>query len=180
MGWRFFGALCALVGAWWAMGCATGRVRSVYVADFEAVCPQPEADVLARRVPDLIADRLRRKEIAIIISRKALENSDVVVTGSVEKFMPAMGAQFISNPYAILSINVKVTHMGAKGTSISYERLYLKQVWVPPLGFLTPIVLTPIELIRRSVMAPWGGFSAFDSVVADRAARDICRNIRKQ
>src|SRR3989337_2295425 len=85
-------------------GCSHPYVHSIYVTDFKPVSPQPEVDILAVEMPDILARKLQDKKIAEIVSREKIEEPDLVISGSILHYWPAKGLQNFQSPHALLNV----------------------------------------------------------------------------
>lgn len=163
-------------------GCTPSRVASIQVLDFEPTCPQPEVDVLVKRIPDLIAKELRRLDVADTVSRDAVEDPDVIVTGMVTAYQPSKGFQKLLSRDAVFvtSIEIKCCHLDRddqiRNLSYSYEN------WFQPEHGVVRTILYSIGVLVYNVCAfpinAVNGFPYHEDDFAEEAADFVYDHIQ--
>jgi hypothetical protein len=161
-----------------ASGCSHLRVHSIYVADFDTLSPQPEADILAQKIPDMIAEKLKDKDVAEVVSRQEIEDADLTVNGRIVNYVPSQGWQRFQSAHAFLTVVIEAHGKNARGEPVGYAKEFNFNNALPEKGFLMAFIRSFGVLAAKVLTAPFGGFSAQENKFATKAANDIRRIIK--
>jgi hypothetical protein len=160
------------------LGCAQKRIHSIYVADFEALSPQPEADILAQKIPDLIAESLEDKKGAEIISRQEINTPDLTVKGRIVNYLPAQGWQHFQSAHAFLTVVVEAHGKNASGEPVGYTKQFNFTNNLPEKGIFMAFLRSIGVLVTKVVTSPFGGLSAQEKRISYKASKDIDKLIK--
>lgn len=158
-----------------ATGCSHPYVNTIYVTDFKPVSPQPEVDILALEIPNIIAKKLRDKNIAEIVSREKIEDPDLVISGSIVHYWPSIGLQYFQSPHALLNVEVEAIGKNSEGRPVGYTKEFNFQNSLPQMGLIMSVIKASGVFAGKLLKVPYKGFPSEEEDIASDAVRDIER-----
>ena len=161
-----------------ASGCAQTRIHSIYIADFETLSPQPEADILAQQLPDFIAENLEDKDAADIVSRQEIQTPDLTVRGRIVSYVPAQGWQRVQSAHAFLTVVVEAQGKNARGEPVGYAKQFNFTNVLPEKGIFMAFIRSIGVVVTKVFTAPFGGLLAQEKRISNKAADDIRKIIK--
>ena len=156
-------------------GCSHPYVNTIYVADFKPVSPQPEVDILAVEMPNIIAKKLREKNIAMAVSREKIEDPDLVISGSILHYWPSSGLQNFQSPHALLNVEVEAIGKNSEGRPVGYTKEFNFQNTLPQMGLIMSVIKATGVFAGKLLKVPYKGLPSEEEDIAIDAVRDIER-----
>ncbi|HLC16254.1 MAG TPA: hypothetical protein VJL89_08515, partial [Thermodesulfovibrionia bacterium] len=143
--------------------------------DFKPVSPQPEVDILAVEMPDILARKLQDKKIAEIVSREKIEEPDLVISGSILHYWPAKGLQNFQSPHALLNVEIEAKGKNSQGKPVGYTKVFNFQNSLPSMGLLMSVLKSVGVLTGKILKIPYKGLPSETEDISREAVKDIER-----
>jgi hypothetical protein len=158
-----------------AFGCGHPYVNTIYVTDFKPVSPQPEVDILAVEMPNIIARKLRDNKIAETVSRDKIDEPDLVINGSILHYWPAQGLQNFQSPHALLNVEIEAKGKNSKSKPVGYTKEFNFQNSLPTMGLIMSVIKSLGVLTGKILKVPYKGLPSVEEDIAEEAVKDIER-----